>query len=68
MKIGVTERGDPIFDLSWVNAYKNNVVDGMILITKHIDDNMINILISLYEEKPHIIVHATCTGWGGTFM
>lgn len=62
--IGVTERGDAgIFIEEWQRTIKK--VDGAILITKDVNDNFIDAVLS--AEKP-IIVHATTTGWGGTYM
>lgn len=63
MKIGITERGDASRDFSWENRLKE--VDGVILITKFITDEFINRVLKWYKIKP-IIVHCTCTGWGGT--
>lgn len=63
MKVGITERGDASLDLRWVN--KLSEVDGAILITKNITDKFIEAV--LIADKP-IIVHATCTGWGGSII
>lgn len=65
MKIGVTERGDAGIDFSWKD--KSHTVDGMILITKAINNVFLRHLFSLYETGyTNIIVHATCTGYGST--
>lgn len=61
-KIGVTEAGDAGIDLSWKD--KLNEVDGAILITKEVTDDM----IELIKDKKNIIVHATITGHGGTIL
>lgn len=61
MKIGITERGDASIDYSWVEKLKN--VDGAILITKNITSRFIK---EVLEQKDKIIVHCTCTGYGGT--
>lgn len=63
MKIGITERGDAGLDLSWEE--KLSYVDGAVLITKQVTSGFQKAV--LRQEKP-LIVHATCTGWGGTFM
>lgn len=61
MRIGITERGDAGLDLSWKDKLRS--VDGAILITKNINDNFINAVMS--ATKP-LVIHATCTGWGHT--
>lgn len=61
MKIGITERGDPSIDFSWVEKVKD--MDGVILITKNLTDKVIE------SAKPNIekfIFHVTCTGYGET--
>lgn len=63
MKIGVTERGDAGIDFRWVP--KLDEVDGAILITKNITDKFIKKAVTC--TKP-VIIHCTCTGWGGTEM
>ncbi len=63
MRIGITERGDPSIDFSWVN--KVQLVDGLILITKNLTDKVIECC------KPNlnkIIFHVTCTGYGGSIV
>ena len=64
MKIGITERGDAALDLSWVDKLK--YVDGAILITKNCGKK--EFLDSLSKSEKPIILHATCTGMGGTHM
>ena len=67
MKIGITERGDASINYEWINALKNNTVNGAILITKNITDKFITSVMQLYNNGyKNIIVHATCTGWGGS--
>lgn len=58
MNIGITERGDPVFDLSWMKytGYK-------ILITKDVN-KLLSICRS--ENLDKTIVHCTITGLGGT--
>lgn len=62
-KIGITEAGDAGIDLSWVN--KLDAVDGAVVITKNITDNFMNAVLQ-YDDK--LIVHITCTGYGGTVL
>lgn len=64
MKIGITERGDAGINLSWVA--KVNQVDGMILITKNITEMFALNVLDLHRKGYKIIVHCTCTGYGGT--
>lgn len=63
MKIGITERGDAGIDLSWEKKIEQ--VDGVILITKNITEEFRNAAI---RNKEKVIVHATCTGYGGTIL
>lgn len=63
MKIGITERGDASLDFTWHK--KLDSIDGAIIITKNLTDAVIDRLIT--ASKP-IILHATCTGWGGTVI
>jgi len=64
MKIGITERGDAGINFEW--CLKANQVDGMILITKNISALFIKGVLDLYNKGHKIIVHCTCTGYGGT--
>lgn len=66
MKIGITERGDAGLDLSW--ADKLNYVDGAILITKNITDKFIKTVCEKHNAGHKIIIHCTCTGWGGSVI
>lgn len=66
MKIGVTERGDAGLNLAW--ACKARTVDGMVLITKNITDAFIHQVVKLHHQGVPIIVHCTCTGFGGTTL
>lgn len=61
MRIGITERGDAGLDFSWVQ--KMNGVDGAILITKSLNNGFIQKVMQV--NKP-VIIHCTCTGFGGT--
>lgn len=63
MKIGITERGDPSIDFSWVE--KTEKMDGVILITKNLTDKVIE-EAKKYLDK--IIFHISCTGYGGTVI
>lgn len=60
IQIGITERGDPALDRSWVEKLK----DANIIITK----NPGAIHSELLKHKNKIILHATVTGMGGTEM
>lgn len=63
MRIGITERGDASIDLSWMTKLSD--IDGVILITKNITDKFISAVLSANIIRP-VIVHCTCTGWGGS--
>lgn len=60
-KIGITERGDAGIHLDWVNAI--DYVKFAVLITKNVTPTFINQALK-YKDK--IIIHLTCTGYGGT--
>lgn len=64
MRIGITERGDAGINLSWVA--KVNQVDGLVLITKNITETFALNVLDLHRKGYKIIVHCTCTGYGGT--
>lgn len=61
VKIGITEAGDAAIDFSWVK--KLDTMNGAILITKNLTDNLID---EILKHKDKIVLHATCTGMGGT--
>lgn len=61
MKIGVTERGDPSLDFSWVK--KMDSVDAAILITKNLSDKVLSAAEPFFDK---LKFHVTCTGYGGT--
>lgn len=63
MKIGITERGDPSLDYSWEN--RMHKVDGAIFITKKLTNKLIERLKPYYDK---IIMHVSCTGYGGTIL
>lgn len=64
-RIGITERGDASRDFSWLD--KLDRVGGVVLITKALTDKFCDTVLALEHEQPgHVIVHATCTGWGAT--
>lgn len=63
MKIGITEAGDASLHYEWLD--KINECDGIILVTKHVTDKLIEKIMA-HEKK--IILHATCTGMGGTII
>lgn len=62
-KIGITEAGDASIDYSWES--KMNDVDVAILITKNITDKFIE---SVMKVRDKVVIHATCTGYGGTIL
>ena len=63
-KIGITERGDAGIDLSWTQ--KLGHVEGAVLITKNITNEFISNVLHLNNIGHKLIVHCTCTGFGGT--
>lgn len=63
MRIGITEAGDAALDYAWLD--KIDACDGVILITKNVTDKFIENALK-YKDK--IILHATCTGMGGTII
>lgn len=65
MKIGITEYGDAGIDFRW--EQKLTELNGAVLITKNLTDTFIQKVI-LHSENFPIIVHCTCTGWGGSML
>lgn len=65
MRIGITERGDAGLDFTWYQKLADNNIDGAILITKNITDAFIDHVLN--APKP-VVIHATCTGWGGSWL
>ena len=63
MIIGITEAGDASIDYTWLD--KIDKCDGVILITKNVTDRFISRIL---PHKHKIILHATCTGMGGTVI
>ena len=63
MRIGITEAGDAGIDLSWVD--KLDTVDGAILVTKNITPYFTE---AVAHHRDKLIIHATCTGYGGTLI
>ena len=61
-KIGATDGGDAGLDLSWKD--KLNTVDGAVLITKRVTPAFIEAVKGL----PNVVIHVTCTGYGGTVV
>lgn len=60
-RVGVTEAGDPAFNLDlFDNLYRANII-----ITKNLTDTMIERLV---KNSRSVILHLTCTGHGGTVM
>lgn len=64
MKFGITEAGDAGLDFSW----ENKLLEGNIIITKHMTNKNTKLNKLLLENQDKIILHATCTGYGGTKM
>ena len=59
--IGITEAGEPTFNLDiFDRLYKGNII-----ITKRLTPKLMDKLI---EHKDKIILHCTCTGYGGTVV
>ena len=63
MKIGVTERGDPSIDFSWVEKLPS--VDAAIIITKNLSNKVIADAEPFFKK---LKFHVTCTGYGGTIV
>lgn len=67
IKIGITERGDAGLDTTWFANLHN--VDMAILITKNVNaTNFKRKIIEANNLGKKIILHATCTGMGGTAL
>ena len=67
MRIGITERGDAGIDMQWVPKMKSGFCDGAVLITKNITSLFAENVIRCQTSGMKFIIHATCTGWGGTW-
>lgn len=65
MRIGITERGDAGIDLSWTGHLDS--VNGAILITKNLTDGFCRAVLDNKDRHP-LIIHAGCTGWGGSAL
>lgn len=66
-KYGITEAGDAGLDLSW--EAKLQTVDMAVIISKHITLKNKPFLDALLRHKRgNIILHCTCTGYGGTVL
>lgn len=65
MKIGITERGDAGINFAWIDKLIQGKVNGAVLITKECNDTFIS---NALANKDKVIVHATCTGYGGTVI
>ena len=65
-KFGITEYSDPSVNYSWVYSIQN--VDAAILITKNLTEHFRNKVLELHRAGKPIIVHCTCTGWGGSIL
>ena len=64
IKFGITEAGDAGLDYTWVNK----LLKGNIIITKHLTTKNVKLINLLIKNKDKIILHVTCTGYGGTKM
>lgn len=64
IKFGITEAGDAGLDFSWADK----LLEGNIIITKHLTVKNTKLIDLLLENKDRIILHVTCTGYGGTRM
>lgn len=53
-------------DYSWLPKIPN--MDVTILITKNITKKFADTVLELHQRHQNIILHCTCTGWGGTFL
>lgn len=62
-KIGATDGGDAGIDLSWVD--KLSKVNGAVVITKCVSPDFYDAVIA---NKDKLVVHATCTGYGGSVL
>lgn len=70
IRIGVTERGDAALDLSWIKKCNKALygacrLNGAVIITKDLAPHVRDAVINLTKAGFPIVVHATCTGWGG---
>ena len=63
-KIGITEAGDAGLDFSWADK----LYDINIIITKHLTPKNTKLISLLLENQDKIILHCTCTGYGGTIV
>lgn len=61
---GITEAGDAGLDLSWANK----LLEGNIIITKQLTCDNGKLINLLLKNQERIILHITCTGYGGTKM
>ena len=66
ISVGITERGDAGINLAWLN--KINTVNGMVLITKDLTETFVYNVLDLHKKGYKIIVHCTCTGYGGSAL
>lgn len=70
IKIGFTERGDGGRDVdTWLPKVRNHEVNGAVIVTKTITAKLAKVLLDLWQDGYHrLILHCTCTGWGGSYM
>lgn len=73
LHFGITEHGDAALDYRWVKAVTDAAagkrkLDGAVIITKNLTERFRKELPDAYHVFPYLILHATCTGWGGSVM
>lgn len=61
IRFGITERGDAGLDFNWFDK----LLPANILITKSMNDSFIQSVILAHNDGRKIIIHCTCTGFGG---
>ena len=66
MKTGITERGDAAIDLTWANKLDN--LDTATIITKNLSLKFRDTLLKAHNDGHKLILHCTCTGFGGTII
>lgn len=73
LKIGITERGDPSFDFSWVSkcmaaANGERDLQGAIILTKRLTPRVRESILKIHSAGFPLIVHCNCTGNGSTIV
>ena len=67
-KIGITERGDAGLDFSWREKIWSKTDGRAILITKNLSAAFCKAVLEETAKGAKLIIHATITGLGGTFI